>query len=89
MRQVLVSRPALAQLDELPSKERRRVVRGLEALGEDPFTPRSGCDIKKLEVGTPPKYRLRVGEWRAVYVVEPAEVRAISIFRRGQGYRIE
>ena len=89
MRRVLISRPALSQLDELPSKERRRVVRGLEALGTDPFTPRSGCDVKKLEGGDPAKYRLRVGEWRAVYVVIEDEIRIISIFRRGQGYRIE
>lgn len=89
MRRVLVSRPALSQLDALPSKERRRVVRGLEALGEDPFTPRSGCDIKKLEGGEPPKYRLRVGEWRAVYAVTPSEVRVLQVFRRGHGYRIE
>lgn len=89
MRQVLISQSALSALNELPAKERRRVVRGLEALGEDPFTPRSGCDVKKLEAGDPPKWRLRVGEWRAVYVVEPREVRVIEIFRRGRGYRIE
>lgn len=89
MRAVLLSRSAISALDALPPKERRRVANGLKALGADPITPRSGCDVKKLEGGEPAKYRLRVGDWRAVYVVDTAEVRVIEIFRRGRGYRIE
>ena len=89
MRQVLVSRTVRAQLDDLPSKERRRVVRALAALGENPLAPRPGCDIKKLEATEPAKYRLRVGDWRGVYSIEPEVVRVIELFRRGRGYRLE
>jgi mRNA interferase RelE/StbE len=83
MRQVLVSETARRQLDEFPGKERRRLVKALAVLAEDPFRPRSGADIKKLEGTDPPKYRLRVGDWRAVYWVGDDEVRVVEIFRRG------
>jgi len=89
MRQVLASDTARRQLDDLPPKERRRLVRALHALAEDPFRSRAGADIKKLVGTDPPKYRLRVGEWRAVYWVGGDEVRVVEIFRRGRGYRLE
>lgn len=89
MRRVLVSETARKQLDDLPPKERRRLVKALGALGDDPFRPRSGADIKKLEGTDPPKYRLRVGDWRAVFWVGDDEVRVLEIFRRGRGYRLE
>lgn len=88
MRQVLVSPTAAKQLDELPPKERRRLVRGLHALGEDPFRPRPGADIRKLEGIEPPKYRLRVGDWRVVYSVGEHEIHVFEIFRRGRGYAL-
>ena len=89
MRQVLISQTAKRQLEALQSKERRRVVKALLVLGEDPLRPRPGADIKKLEGTDPPKYRLRVGDWRAVFLVESREVRIIEVFRRGRGYRVE
>ena len=89
MRQVLVSDTARQQLDGLPPKERRRLVQALHALAEDPFRPRAGADIKKLIGTDPPKYRLRMGQWRAVYLVGGGEVQVVEIFRRGRGYRLE
>jgi mRNA interferase RelE/StbE len=89
MRQVLISQMAKRQLEALPSKERRRMVKALLVLGEDPLRPRPGADIKKLEGTNPPKYRLRLGDWRAVYLVESGEVRIIEVFRRGRGYRVD
>jgi mRNA interferase RelE/StbE len=89
MRSVLVSQTARRQLDDLPPKERRRLVKALAELGEDPLRPRPGCDIRKLEATEPAKDRLRVGDWRAVYLVENEDVRVIEVFRRGRGYRLE
>ncbi len=38
--------------------------------------------------GTEPvKYRLRVGDYRVVYIVVRSEVKVIEIFVRGRGYR--
>ena len=88
MRHVLVSQTASRQLNALPANERRRLVKGLRALEEDALRPRPGADIKKLEGTEPPKYRLRVGDWRAVYAVSDKEVRVLEIFRRGRGYRL-
>ena len=55
-------------LDE--SGEKDRLKQGLAGLGEDPFTSRSGLDIKKLKGKTHDVYRLRIGEHRFEYFVE-------------------
>ena len=86
MRQVLISQTAKRQLEALQSKERRRVVKALLVLGEDPLRPRPGADIKKLEGTDPPKYRLRVGDLRVVYAVGEHEIHVFEIFRRRRGY---
>jgi mRNA interferase RelE/StbE len=88
MRQVVVSPRAATQLDELSPKERRRVVTALHALAQDPFRPRPGADIKKLEGTEPPKYRLRVGDLRAVFAVDEAKVYVLELFKRNRGYRL-
>jgi mRNA-degrading endonuclease RelE of RelBE toxin-antitoxin system len=49
-------------LDE--SGEKDRLKQGLARLGDDPFTSRSGLDIKKLKGKTHVVYRLRIGEHR-------------------------
>jgi mRNA interferase RelE/StbE len=89
MRQVLASDTARKQLDDLPSEEKRRLARALQVHAEDPYRSRPGADIKKVEGTDPAKYRLRVGDWRAVYWVGEDEVRVLEIFRRGRGYRLE
>lgn len=89
MRRVLVSETARRQLDDLPAKERRRLINGLNAMGEDPYRPRPGADIRKLEGTDPAKFRLRVGDWRAVDFVGENDVRVLEIFRRGRRYRLD
>ncbi len=89
MRQVLVSSTARKRLDELVAKERPRLVRSIGELGEGPFRRRPGANIKKLEGTNRPKYRLRVVDWRIVYLVDDREVRVIEILARGRGYRLE
>jgi len=89
MGRVVVSQTARKALEAMPAKERRRVKEALERLGEDPYRPRPGADVRPLAATDPPKWRLRVGGWRAVYVVAGDEVRVIEVFRRGRGYRVE
>lgn len=84
---VLVSSTFARQFRKMPAQDRERIRKGLRRLEEDPFTPRPGADIRKLEGTAPPKYRLRVGDYRAVYAVEGGEVRAVEVFRRERGYR--
>lgn len=89
MSRVLVSRRFQRKFRKLSGQERSRIREGLSALEEDPLTPRPGADIKPLSGTTPPKHRLRVGDFRVIYVVdtERDEVRVIDVFRRGRGYR--
>lgn len=89
MPRVLVSRTFQRQFDDLSDDEQERIRDGLSALEEDPYTPRSGADIKKLEGTDPPKHRLRVGDLRVVYFIDDEEdaVKAIEVLRRGRGYR--
>ena len=84
---VTVSETAARQLRKLPREARGRLVRGLEVLKEDPFRPKPKADILPLEGTEPRKYRLGVGEYRAIYAVTGEEVKVIEIFGRGRGYR--
>jgi len=84
---VTLSETAARQLRGLPGEARKRIVRGLLALEEDPFRPRPKADIRPIEGTEPAKHRLRVGEYRAIYAVVGDEVKVIEVFIRGRGYR--
>jgi len=73
---------------EVDRKQRERLRIRLEELEGDPFRPRPKADIKNCgQHRGITFYRLRVGDFRAVYVVDRDEVRVTEIFRRGRGYR--
>ncbi len=84
---VTLSETAVRQLRKLGKAERDRIARALRVLEEDPFRPRPKADIRVLEGTDPGKYRLRIGDYRAVYAVVGPEVRVIEVFARGRGYR--
>jgi mRNA-degrading endonuclease RelE of RelBE toxin-antitoxin system len=56
------------------SGEKERLKEGLRKLGVDPFTSRSGAEIKRLKGKFHDLYRLRVGEHRFEYFVEDGVV---------------
>lgn len=72
-------------LDQSGEKDRLRGA--LSRLGEDPYTARSGADVKKLKGKHHDLYRLRVGNHRFEYFVENDVVWVQSAFSRGRGYR--
>ena len=72
-------------LDSLEDNERKRCYETLKNLSDDPFKPRSGCDIKKMS-GEEIFYRLRVGNHRFLYVVKEDEVLVEEAFKREKGY---
>ncbi len=84
---ILVSRTFRKQFRALPTDIRGRVKSALKELENDPLRSRPGADIRLLKDTKPPKHRLRVGEYRIVYLVEGDVVRVIELFRRGRGYR--
>jgi mRNA interferase RelE/StbE len=87
MHQVLVSRDFQKQFNGLTADIQNRVRKALKCLEEDPIRPRSGADIKSLEGTNPQKYRIRVGDYRIVYVVQGQTVKVLEIFIRGRDYR--
>ncbi|AKG91937.1 Cytotoxic translational repressor of toxin-antitoxin stability system [Geoglobus ahangari] len=74
-------------LDRLAEPDRKRCVDVLKKLKEDPFTPRSGVDIKKLKGEKRVMYRLRIGDYRFEYFVEGNSVYVVEAFKRSRGYR--
>ena len=87
MFQVLVSGTFQKQFDDIPKQFQENIRKGLKELGNDPYEPRSGADIKSVEGTNPQKYRMRVGEYRIVYRIEGKVVKVIEVFPRGRGYR--
>jgi mRNA-degrading endonuclease RelE of RelBE toxin-antitoxin system len=62
----------------------------LKELEKDPFRPRPACDIDIVGgSGRPPMYRLRIGDFRAMYYVEEENVYVTDLFpkRRDSAYR--
>ena len=65
---------ARKELDSLPDTVLSRVVRKLESLAQNPRP--SGC--KKLK-GYKDLWRVRVGDWRVVYIVDdPAKLVSVT-----------
>lgn len=85
---VLLSQTAVSQLSLLNTKQKKRVNDALAELEDDPFRRRSGSDIKKLVTpDEPPLYRLRIGDYRAIYFVVENEVKVTEIIHRSKGYK--
>ncbi|MBS3056612.1 MAG: type II toxin-antitoxin system RelE/ParE family toxin [Candidatus Aenigmarchaeota archaeon] len=84
---ILVSDTALKQFRKLDTSTGKRVRERLQNLRDDPFHRRAGMDIKQL-VGfrNPDVFRLRVGNYRVVYVVAGVDVKITEIVNRSSGY---
>lgn len=73
---------------ELDRRQRDRPRIRLGELEGNHFRPRPKPDIKNCgKHHGVTFYRLRVGDFRAVYVVGRDEVKVAEIFRKGRGYR--
>jgi mRNA-degrading endonuclease RelE of RelBE toxin-antitoxin system len=87
---VLVSRTFQRKYQQLPNALRNQIKGSLAELKENPITSRPKCDIKLLKDTHPKKYRLRVGDYRIIYIIIKQEVRVIDVLKRELGYgRIE
>ena len=87
MYSVVVSRTFQKQFHSLQKPLQERIKNALKELETNPIQPRSGADIKSLKKTVPPKYRLRVGEYRIIYMVKDDVVHVIEVFKRGKGYQ--
>lgn len=69
--EVLLNPRAVDELRKLPEEATERIKEGLRRLRENPTKTRSGVDVKHLTGTSDPKlYRLRVGEYRAIFWVD-------------------
>jgi len=71
-------------------KRAGNIKKHLKELEKDPFKPRAACDIDIVDgSGRPPMYRLRMGEFRAMYFVEEQMVFVTDLFpkKRDSAYR--
>jgi len=87
---VMLSPDAQKYLDSLDKKRTENIKKHLEELEKDPFRPRAACDIDIVAgSGRPPMYRLRMGEFRAMYFVENQAVYVTDLFpkKRDSAYR--
>ncbi|MCK5560728.1 MAG: type II toxin-antitoxin system mRNA interferase toxin, RelE/StbE family [Thermoplasmata archaeon] len=83
---ILVSRTFQKQFQKLDGAMKKRVRKGISQLEQDPKTSRVKADIKIIEGTEPTKRRLRVGDYRIIYVIVNKIVKVIEIFHRGRGY---
>ena len=68
-------------LKAMPSQDRSRVVERLRRLEDD-----LAGDVKKL-TNHEPEYRMRAGDWRALFEVAGDQIIVYRILRRGEAYR--
>ena len=87
---VMLSPDARKYLDSLDKKRAGNIRKHLKELEKDPFKPRAACDIDIVAgSGRLPMYRLRMGEFRAVYFVEEQAIYVTDLFpkKRDSAYR--
>ncbi len=75
--QILFAPRALRDLEALSVRDRERVAKRIDRLSKDPRP----AGVRKLE-GADDIYRLRVGDYRVLYIVEDRVI-TVSIIRVG------
>jgi mRNA interferase RelE/StbE len=79
------SKAARKALKIMPRNTARLILEKIEALAADPFLPNN--NVRKLT--NHPGYRLRVGDWRVVYLVHEQAllIAVVRIAPRGEVYQ--
>ena len=83
---LLVSKTFQKKFNQLEENMQNSIRKTLKELKKDPFLSRPKCDIKLLKDTQPKKYRLRIGEYRIIYVIESEKVKIIDLLKREIGY---
>lgn len=79
------SKEARKSLKGMPRNVAKLILEKIEALAADPFTANN--NLRKLT--NHPGYRLRVGDWRVVYLVQEERlvIAVVRIAPRGEVYK--
>ncbi|UCF49816.1 MAG: type II toxin-antitoxin system RelE/ParE family toxin [Thermoplasmatales archaeon] len=83
---VFISRTFQKKFYQLQKSIQNLIRKTLKELEKDPYTSRPNCDIKLLRDTRPKKHRLRVSNYRIIYVVEDKEIKIIDLLKREVGY---
>jgi mRNA interferase RelE/StbE len=78
------TRRAVKDLRALPAADRRRILERLERHALEPDG--AGQDVVRL-AGTPDGYRLRAGDWRALFCVRGSVMEVQRVLHRREAYR--
>jgi mRNA-degrading endonuclease RelE of RelBE toxin-antitoxin system len=83
---LVIEKLARKGLDRMSAKAAAKMLTRLETIAADPFAPHA--NVKPLE-GEKNAFRLRQGDWRAVYRIirERGEMRVVLVDVRGSVYR--
>ena len=81
-----VTKPAMKGLDRMPAKAANALMERLEKIAENPFARHSSV---KPMTGWKDAFRLRQGDWRAIYQVDRTadEMTVVTVDVRGSAYR--
>jgi len=83
---VLVSTTFQRKFQQLQKSFQNKIRKSLKELKNDPYTSKPNCDVKSLIDTHPKKYRLRVGNYRIIYIIENKNVKIIDLIKREVGY---
>ena len=83
---VFISETARRQLKGLHPDVGTQIKKKLRELEKDPYRPRAKVDIKKMKGPKRDYYRLRIGNYRAIYIVEGNKVKIAKILPRSKAY---
>ena len=83
---MLVSKTFQRKFQQLQKNFQNQIRKSLKELQNDPYSSRSNCDIKSLTDTHPKKYRLRVGNYRVIYIIEKKDIKVIDLIKREVGY---
>lgn len=86
--EVQLHRSVAKTLSGVSRQERSRIVKALRVLETDPYESRTGANIVRLKgtKGREDLFRLRIGNYRAIYAVQGQTVYVTDLFHRGRGY---
>ena len=81
---ITISKQARKQLRDIPRKDRLRVSGAIELLGDNPVPP------KALKLTNRDGYRLRVGDYRIIYIFNSNRliILIINIAHRSAAYQL-
>jgi mRNA interferase RelE/StbE len=84
---LVIEKAAMRRLNNLPKSARESVRRRLDEIAADPFARHA--NVKRYKEGGPSSFRLRGGQWRAIYRIdrEAQEMQIQIIDTRGSVYR--